>query len=264
MTLTTPPTRPGCDPLPGEATPTATTWQWTLDAWSRGWTWRDPSGDLWWADTFKMPAGDSALPATWQSLPAEVWLPASLDLAGLDAPPVLQSTLTTGIFDHGVYERSGALLDVGDSRDIFYRSSISAPATTGLPSEVIASAERAPAVGAWNPAEPTGRPDELEPLPDDSGLGFEIGVLTGEDEHDWTFAPGPLDNDPQPHPRPERSPIPHEHPAWTERPPEFYPHPEPIPWDRFITMDTLRWALRSGLIGPSRQPLVNRWAGRHG
>ena len=114
-------------------------------------------------DELSMPVGESARPGQWRTLPASVWAPGSVDLAGTSAPPVGWQTGSVGIPDRGWYLRTGELVDVGEGPDIFYN-----PLGTEQRYEdgrmIIQT--RAAAVGAWNPRTSEERPfhwSETEP-----------------------------------------------------------------------------------------------------
>ena len=243
-------------PDPHLKTPSESTWVWTRDAWERGWTWKDPAGLLWWGDDFKLSDGSAARPSQWGSLDAARWAPQAMDLEGLSAPPVSQSTVSVGLLDLGIYDRTGQLVDVGDGRDIFYQevgTTWFAPAKT--------KTVRRRAVGAWNPVEVSSYGDGVG--------GGGIFVPPGG------FGPNGIDIDvfvppaglgPNTRVEPPEQALPElidwrhiwEAQAFIENQTPI-PGPDPIPWAAYITEDTLKWAARAGYVGQSRQVLFNQW-----
>ena len=220
---------------PGLRTP-AGTWSWPTDAWEQGWRTGEPDGLLWWAEDLWMPSGDRALPAVWESLPSADWAPRHLDLQG-GAPPTGWQTGSVGIPDRGVYRRTGALVNVGSGPDIFYTAP-DLDEERELAPGVVVRVRSNGAVGAWNPS--TWGPSTVEDL----GQGY-TPILAQPPEQaiyippDWTQ-------------------------IWqvTDTPPPVWFRGLETRLEDLLTLDTLQWAFRSRLIGPSRQVLVNQWGGR--
>ena len=239
-------------------------WAWTLDHWDEGWEQGLQPG-LWWADELSMPAGETARPWQWRTLPAAVWAPGSVDLAGTSAPPVGWQTGSVGIPDRGWYLRTGELVDVGEGPDIFYN-----PLGTEQRYEdgrmIIQT--RAAAVGAWNPRTSEERPfhwSEVEP-------SLELGEEEDRPFH-WpglepTVTPqGPVDSDRRPPGVRLETPMIDWESFWNTQQRlrwNTWPSGIPQPFAEHVDVDTLRWAARAGYVGRSRQASLRAWGRRHG